>query len=349
MLRRLFRQLSKDMGIDLGTTNTLVYVKDKGLIINEPSIVALNNRTDQILAVGDEAQRMIGKAPAYISVTRPIIAGIISDFEVTEKMIKHFIDRVHRESTSLLPRPRVIIGIPLDVTEVERKAVEDATLGAGASEVYLVEQPMAAAIGARMPIQEPVGNMIVQLGGGTTEVAVISLGGIVTFTSLKYGGLKLDQNIIQYIRENFNLLLGERTAEEIKKNLGNVYLEGATKELKVRGRDLYTGLPREVDVSSAQVKEAIIGDIRELIEHIRDTLEKTPPELVAEIYQKGIILSGGGALLGGLDKLIAKELKIPVKVTDDPLTAVVRGTGLIMEDFNNLKDILLPSAGDMID
>jgi len=349
MLRKLFRQLSKDIGIDLGTTNTLVYVKDKGLIINEPSIVALNNRTDQILAVGDEAQRMIGKAPAYISVTRPIIAGIISDFEVTEKMIKHFIDRVHRESTSLLPRPRVIIGIPLDVTEVERKAVEDATLGAGASEVYLVEQPMAAAIGARMPIQEPVGNMIVQLGGGTTEVAVISLGGIVTFTSLKYGGLKLDQNIIQYVRENFNLLLGERTAEEIKKSLGNVYLEGATKELKVRGRDLYTGLPREVDVSSAQVKEAIIGDIRDLIEHIRDTLEKTPPELVAEIYQKGIILSGGGALLGGLDKLISKELKIPVKVTDDPLTAVVRGTGLIMEDFNNLKDILLPSAGDMID
>ncbi|MBL7022076.1 rod shape-determining protein [Patescibacteria group bacterium] len=348
MFKKLFRQLSKDMGIDLGTTNTLVYVKDKGLIINEPSIVALNNRTDQILAVGEEAQRMIGKAPAYISVTRPIIAGIISDFEVTEKMIKHFIDRVHRESNSLLPRPRVIIGIPLDVTEVERKAVEDATMGAGGSEVYLVEQPMAAAIGARMPIQEPIGNMIVQLGGGTTEVAVISLGGIVTFTSLKHGGLKLDQNIIQYIRENFNLLLGERTAEDVKKNLGNVFLEGASKEQKVRGRDLYTGLPREVDVSAAQIKEAIIGDIRELIEHIRDTLEKTPPELVAEIYQKGIILSGGGALLGGLDKLIAKELKIPVKVTDDPLTSVVRGTGLIMEDFDNLKDILLPPAGDMI-
>jgi rod shape-determining protein MreB and related proteins len=348
MLRKLFRQFSKDMGIDLGTSNTLVYVKDKGLIINEPSIVALNNRTEQILAVGEEAKRMIGKAPSYISVTRPIVAGIISDFEVTEKMIKHFIDRVHRESSSLLPRPRVIIGIPLDVTEVERKAVEDATLGAGASEVYLVEQPMAAAIGARLPIQEPIGNMIVQLGGGTTEIAVISLGGVVTFTSLKYGGLKLDQNLIQYIRENFNLLLGETTAEELKKNLANVFNEGVNKERKVRGRDLYTGLPREVDVSSAQVREAIIHEIRELIEHIRDTLEKTPPELVAEIYQKGIVLSGGGALLGGLDKLISKELKVPVKVTDDPLTSVVRGTGLIMEDFTNLKDVLLPTAGDMI-
>lgn len=348
MFKKFFSHFSKDMGIDLGTTNTLVYVKDKGIIINEPSIVALNNRTDQILAVGDEAKKMIGKAPSYITVTRPLVSGIISDFEITEKMIKHFIDRVHRESYTLLPRPRVVIGIPLDVTEVERKAVEDATSGAGASEVFLIEQPMAAAIGARMPIQEPVGNLIIELGGGTTEIAVISLGGIVTFTSLKTGGLKLDQDIIQYVRENFNLLLGDSTAEDLKNSIANVYQQKDNQEKKVRGRDLYTGLPREISISSTQVGEAIIKEIRSIIESIRDTLEGTPPELVAEIYQKGIILSGGVAMLKGLDKLISKELKIPVHITDDPLTSVVRGTGIILEDLDNLKDLLLPSATDLI-
>jgi rod shape-determining protein MreB and related proteins len=348
MFRRLFGKFSKDMGFDLGTANTLVYIKDKGIIINEPSIVAINNRTDQILAVGEEAKRMTGKAPAYISIISPMVAGIISDFEVTEKMIKHFIDRVHKENFSLVPRPRVVIGIPLDVTEVERKAVEDATMGAGASEVHLIEQPVAAAIGARLPIQEPSGNMIVEFGGGTTEIAVISLGGVVTFTSIKSGGLKLDQDIIQYIRENFNLLLGERTAEELKITLGNVYHETESTDRKVRGRDLYTGLPREISVNSGQIREAIIKNIRELIESIRDTLEKTPPELVAEIYQKGVVLSGGGALLRGLDKLIATELKIPVHITDDPLTSVVRGTGMILEDLENLKDLFLPPTNDII-
>jgi len=348
MFKKFFKNFSKDMGIDLGTANTLVYVRDQGIVINEPSVVAINNRTEKIIAVGEDAKIMLGKTPQHITVTRPLVDGIISDFEVSEKMIKHFIDRVHRESYTLLPRPRVVIGIPLDVTEVERKAVEDATLGAGASEVFLIEQPMAAAIGARLPIQEPTGNMIVELGGGTTEIAVISLGGIVTFTSLKTGGLKLDQNIIQYVRENFNLLLGERTAEDLKRDLGNVYQEKITQEKKIRGRDLYSGLPREISISGIQVREAIVKDIMVWIENIRDTLEKTPPELVAEIYQKGIVLSGGGALLRGLDKLISQELKIPVHVTDDPITSVVRGTGIILEDLDNLKDLLLPSANDLI-
>ncbi|MFW0838008.1 MAG: rod shape-determining protein [Candidatus Komeilibacteria bacterium] len=348
MFRNLFKKFSKDIGFDLGTANTLVYVRDKGIVVNEPSIVALNNRSDQILAVGEEARKMVGKAPSYISVSQPLVAGIISDFEVAEKMIKHFISSVHQESISLLPRPRVVIGIPLDVTEVERKAVEDATLGAGASEVFLLEQPMAAAIGARLPVQEPTGNMIVELGGGTTEIAVISLGGVVTFTSLKNGGMKLDQDIIQYVRENFNLLLGDRTAEELKISLGNVFPSSDNQERKIRGRDLYSGLPREVAINGGQVREAIIKNIRSLIESIRDTLEKTPPELVAEIYQKGIVLSGGGALLKGLDKMISTELKIPVHITDDPLTSVVRGTGMVLEDLENLKDLLLPSANDIM-
>ncbi|MCR4280370.1 MAG: rod shape-determining protein [Candidatus Komeilibacteria bacterium] len=344
MLGNIFHRWSQDIGIDLGTTNTLVYAKDKGIVVSEPSIVAINNRTDQILAVGEEARKMVGKAPSYITVTRPIIAGIISDFEVAEKMIKYFIDRVRKENYTLHPRPRVVIGIPLDVTEVERKAVEDATLSAGAGQVYLIEQPVAAAIGARLPIQEPTGNMLVELGGGTTEIAVISLGGVVTFTSIKSGGLKLDNDIIQYVRENFNLLLGERSAEELKISLGNVYPTSENPDRKVRGRDLYSGLPREVTISSAQVREAIIKNIRHLIESIRDTVEKTPPELVAEIYQKGVVLSGGGALMKGIDKLISTELKIPVHVTDDPLTGVVRGTGMVLEDLNSLKSLLLPSA-----
>ncbi|PJA93211.1 MAG: rod shape-determining protein, partial [Candidatus Komeilibacteria bacterium CG_4_9_14_3_um_filter_37_5] len=330
MFNKFFAKFSREMGLDLGTANTLVYICDKGILVNDPSIVAINNRTDQIIAVGEDARKMVGKAPTHITISRPLVAGIISDYEVSEKMIKYFIDRVHRENFSFAPRPKIIVSIPLDITEVERKAVEDATMGAGASQVFLIEQPMAAAIGARLPIQEPSGNMIVELGAGITEIAVISLGGVVTFTSLKFGGNKFDQDIIQYVRENFNLLLGEKTAEDLKITIGSVFAGTDSQEKKIRGRDLYTGLPREISISNGQVREAIIKNIKVLIENIRDTLEKTPPELVADIYQQGIVLSGGGALLMGLDKVIGNELKIPVHITNDPLTSVVRGIGVVL-------------------
>lgn len=334
------------MGIDLGTANTLVYVKDKGIIINEPSVVAINKRNDQIVAVGEDAKKMVGKTPAYIQITKPLVGGVISDFEVTEKMLRYFINKVHQESFSFIPRPRVVIGIPLDVTEVERKAVEDVTKSAGAREVYLIEQPLAAAIGSRLPVQESTGFMIVEIGGGTTEIAVISLGGIVTFNTLPIAGNELDENIVNYARENFNLLLGERTAENIKIKISTVASDFERQETTMRGRDLISGLPKEVIISNQQVKEAIYRSVKKIVEAIRDTLEKTPPELVADIYERGLILSGGGALLRGLDKMIYQEIKIPVHIADDPLTSVVRGTGVILEDLDNLREILLPSTAE---
>lgn len=332
------------MGIDLGTANTLVYIKDKGIVINEPSVVAINTRTDQILAVGEEAQKMIGKTPAHIVASRPLVDGVISDFEVAEKMLKFFIDKVHRESFSVLPRPRIVIGIPLGVTEVERKAVEDACLSAGARQAFLIEEPMAAAIGSRLPIQDAAGNMIVDLGGGTTEIAVISLGGVVTWKSIRIAGDELDQNIIQYARDHFNLLLGERTAEAIKIKIGRAVPSETPLEMPMRGRDLITGLPKEVTINSNHVREAIARSLRVIVENIKSTIEITPPELVADIYERGIVLSGGGALLRELDRLISQETKIPVHITDDPLTAVVRGAGIVLDDLENLKDILASSA-----
>jgi len=342
MFKRIFNKFSKDLGIDLGTANTLVYLKDKGIIINEPSIVAINIRNDQIIAIGGDAKKMLGKTPSHISITKPLNAGVISDFEVAEKMIKHFINKVQKENLGFLSHPKIVIGIPLDITEVERKAVEDACRSAGAREVFLIEQPLAAAIGARLPIQEAIGNLIIEIGGGTTEIAVISLSGIVTWKSLKIAGQELDDNIINYVRENFNLLLGEKTAEEIKIKIGNVFIGDESKEYKVRGRDLLSGLPKEITLTSKQVKEAIIKSVKKIVEQIKDTLEETPPELVADIYERGLILSGGGALLGGLDKLIIQETKIPVQLADDPLTTVVRGTGIVLDDFDNLKEVLLP-------
>ncbi|HLC64351.1 MAG TPA: rod shape-determining protein [Patescibacteria group bacterium] len=346
MFNKLLGRFSHDIGIDLGTTNTLVYVKDKGIVISEPSVVAINTRTDQVISIGEDAKRMVGKTPDHIRIIKPLVGGVISDFEATEKMIKHFINKIHQESFSFIARPRVVIGIPLNVTEVERKAVEDATKSAGAREVFLIEQPLAAAIGARIPIQEPSGFMVVEIGGGTTEIAVISLGGVVTSNSLTVAGNELDENIIQYARENFNLLLGQKTAEEIKIKIATVTSDSDKQEASMRGRDLITGLPKEVIVSSLQIKEAIIRSVRQIVEAIRDTLEKTPPELVADIYEKGLLLSGGGAYLRGLDKLIAQETRVPVHLVDDPLTAVVRGTGIVLEDLENLKEVLLPSASE---
>jgi rod shape-determining protein MreB and related proteins len=344
MFNNFLGKLSRDLGIDLGTANTLVYCKDKGIIINEPSVVALNMRTGQIVAVGHAAKEMIGKTPAHISTVKPLVSGIISDFEVTEKMLKYFIEKAHKDNFSILPRPRVVIGVPLDLTEVERKAVEDAALNAGAREVYLVEEPMAAAIGARLPITEPVGNMVVDIGGGTTEIAVISLSGVVTWKSLPIAGDELNKNIVTFARENFNLLLGERVAENIKMRIGSAQPLEEALGIEMRGRDMVTGLPKEITVTDAQIRESLARSVRAIVENVKSALEITPPELVADIYERGIVLTGGGALLKGLDKVISRAAEIPVRVADDPLTCVVRGTGILIDDFDLLKTIALPSS-----
>ena len=345
MLKKLFPQFSRNLGIDLGTTSTLIYVKDKGIVINEPSVVAVNTRTDQIIAIGEEAKHMIGKTPSHIVATKPLVEGIISDFEITEKMLKYFIQKILSDKSSILSsKPRVVIGIPLDITEVERKAVEDAALGAGAREVFLVEEPMAAAIGAHMPVQESTGNLIVDIGGGTTQIAVISLSGIVAWKSIRLAGDTLNKNIIQYIRENFNLLIGDSTAEKIKIKLAAMFPAEKITELKISGRDLFNGLPKEIIITDVEVRDAISRSIKNIIVNIKSTIESTPPELVADIHKRGIVLSGGGALLGGLDELIRKETKVPVTIIDDPLTTVVRGAGIILEDIDNLQDVLIPSA-----
>lgn len=346
MLKKLFGKLNRDIGIDLGTKNTLVYVKDKGIVINEPSVVAVNSKTDQILAVGEEARRMVGKTPSHIVAIRPLMNGVISDFEVTERMLKHFIDKVHHDNLSFLSRPRIVIGIPLGITEVERKAVEDATLHAGAREVFLIEEPMASAIGARLPIQEAFGNMVVDMGGGTTEIAIISLGGIVSWRSLRIAGNELDQNIIQYAREHFNLLLGERTAEELKIKIGAVHESIENMETTMRGRDLLTGLPKEVVITTAHLREAMARSVNLIIENIKSTIEATPPELVADIFSRGIAIAGGGALLRGFAEVIQRDTHIPVHVVDDPLTSVVRGTGIVLDDLDNLRNVLVLSTNE---
>jgi rod shape-determining protein MreB len=344
MFNGFLGKFSKDLGIDLGTANTLVYCQDKGIIINEPSVVAVNLRSGQILAVGHTAKDMVGKTPPHISTVRPLVAGIISDFEVTEKMLRFFIEKAHKESFSFLPRPRVIIGVPLDLTEVERKAVEDAAMNAGAREVYLVEEPMAAAIGARLPITEPVGNMVVDIGGGTTEIAVISLCGVVTWKCIPIAGDELNKNIIHFARENFNLLLGEKMAETIKIRIGSAAPPEQAMEIEMRGRDMITGLPKEIMVSDVQIREALARSVKTIVDNIKAALEITPPELVADIYERGIVMTGGGSLLMGLDKVISKAAEIPVRVADDPLTCVVRGTGVLLDSPDLLKNIALPSS-----
>ncbi|RMD59401.1 rod shape-determining protein [Candidatus Parcubacteria bacterium] len=339
MLNKFLGKFSKDVGIDLGTKNTLVITADKGIVINEPSVVAINRRTDEILAIGADAQKMVGKTPAHIRAVKPLVDGVISDFEVTEKMLKYFIDRVHRESFTLVPRPLVVIGVPLDITEVERRAVEDAAKSAGARQVFLVEESMAAAIGTRLPVSEPTANMIVDIGGGTTEISVISLGGVVTWKTLRLAGNELDNNIIEYIREEFNLLIGEQVAERVKISIGSAAPLPEPMEMEVRGRDLINGLPRSIIINDGHVREAIQRTVSQIIDNIKITLEQTPPELTSDIYEQGIVLSGGGALLRGLDKEIAQATKIPVRVADDPLTCVVRGTGKLLADADLLAKV----------
>lgn len=344
MFNRFFGLFSHDIGIDLGTANTLVYVRGKGIVINEPSVVAINIKTNQVLAIGDEAKKMVGKTPANIVATRPLVDGVVSDFEVTEQMLKYFISKVHQESFSIFPRPRVVIGIPSGVTEVEKRAVEDAATNAGARQTFLIEEPMAAAIGARLPVQDAAGSMIVDIGGGTTEVAIVSLGGIVASRSLRIAGDELSEDIILFAREEFNLQIGERTAENIKIAIGSAYnYSGSLKEVPMRGRDLVTGLPKEIMVDADQIRRALAKSVRSIVEAIKITIEETPPELIADIMDTGIILAGGGALLKGLDELIRRETKMPVHIAEDPLTAVARGTGLVLEDLDSLKDVLVPT------
>ena len=341
MFDKFFGFFSKDIGIDLGTANTLVYVSDRGIVINEPSVVAINQKTGQILSIGQEAKNMVGRTPAHIIASRPLVAGVVSDFEVTEQMLKFFIDKVHRGSFSLLPRPRVVVGIPSGVTEVEKRAVEDATRNAGAREVYLIEEPMAAAIGIRLPVQEATGNMIIDVGGGTSEIAVISLGGIVVSKSLRVAGDKLNEDIIQYARDEFNLLLGEKTAEDIKLAVGSACELEEPLETSMRGRDIITGLPKEVLINDVHIRKALSRSIKTLINAIKGTIEETPPELVADIMHRGVFLVGGGGLLRGLDQLISGQTEMPVKLVEDPLTAAVRGTGMVLEDVDALKDVLV--------
>lgn len=346
MFNSFFGRFSRDIAIDLGTSNTRLFVKDKGLVMHEPSFVAVNTRTNHILAVGHAAKDMVGKTPPHIQTTRPLTKGVISDFEVTEKMLKYFVDAIHDDSGfAIVPRPRIVMGVPLEITEVERKAVEDAALSAGAREVSLVEAPLAAALGAGLPVEESIGNMIVDIGGGTTEIAVMSLRGIVTWKSLTVAGDELTKNIMQYARDVFNLLIGDRVAELVKWRIGSTTDTGERLEMEMRGRDLVTGLPRQVIVNEGQVREAMYKSVRLLIENIKATIETTPPELVADIYERGIVLTGGGGLLRGIDRSIAKEADIPVRVAEDPMTATVRGAGMLLGNDALLRDVALPTTG----
>ena len=333
---------SKDMGIDLGTANTLVYLKEKGIVVNEPSVVAVNKVTKEILAVGNEAKDMIGRTPGNIVAIRPMKDGVIADFDTTQAMLRYFINKAYPRSL-FSPKPRVVVCVPSGVTEVEKRAVMEATIAGGARnrEAYLIEEPMAAAIGAGLPVEDPRGSMIVDIGGGTSEVAVISLGGIVTSTALRTAGDVLDSCIVNYIRKEYNLAIGERTAEELKIRIGCAFPKAVNNSLSIRGRDLSTGLPKTITVTSMEAMEAISEPVSSIIDTIKTTLETTPPELAADIMEDGITLSGGGALLSGLDKLIEKETDMKVNIANEPLNCVAKGTGIVLEHIDTLKSVLL--------
>lgn len=344
MFSRIWSLFAHDIGIDLGTVNTLVAVRGKGIVIREPSVVAIHKKTKQVLAIGTEAKRMVGRTPAAIEAIRPLRDGVISDFDTTEAMLRHFIQKVHANPKSGLrlpkiPRPRVVIGIPSGVTEVESRAVQDAALSAGAREAFLIEEPMADAIGAGLRIEEPDGNLIVDIGGGTTEIAVISLGGMVLNRSLRVAGDEMDQDIINYMRMRYGMLIGERSAEEIKIELGSAILLPKEKDSIVRGRELATGLPKSIKISSGEIREALSGTINQIINEIHEILEETPPELLGDILERGIIITGGGSLIRGLDKRISDETKIPVLLADDPLTTVVRGCAILLDNLDLLAKV----------
>jgi len=330
---------SNDIGIDLGTSSTLVYIKNQGIVLCEPSVVAIQSGTSRVLAVGEEAKRMLGRTPGSIVAIRPMKHGVIADFEITEAMLRYFIKKVH--NSRRLVRPRMVIAIPSGITEVEKRAVKDSALHAGAREVYMIEEPVAAAIGVGLPIQEPSGNMVIDIGGGTTEMAVISLAGIVFSKSIRTAGDEMDESIINYLKKTYNLMVGERTAEEIKIKIGSAYPLEEEMTMEVRGRDLVAGLPKMITISSEEVRESLAEPIMQIVEAVRITLERTPPELSADLIEKGLILAGGGALLRGLDSIISEETGLPVHVAEDPLTAVALGTGKSLSEIKYLKRVFI--------
>ncbi len=344
LLSRFGAVVGRDMAVDLGTANTLVYVRGEGIVLNEPSVVAINTHTGKPLAVGTDAKRMIGRTPSNIQAIRPLKDGVIADFEVCEKMMRHFIQRVHQRKWA---KPRMVIAVPSGITGVEQRAVQEAAEFAGARKpAFIIEEPMAAAIGAGLQVQEPAGNMIVDIGGGTTEVAVISLGGVVASESVRVGGDELDDSIIQYVKKEFSLALGERTAEEIKVQLGSAWPLRQELRAEIRGRDLVTGLPRTVVIGTPDIREAIEEPVAAICDAVKSTLDKTPPELAADIMERGITIAGGGALLKGIDQRLAEETGMPIRIAADPLHAVVIGAGQVLEEFEALRDVVL-SSGDL--
>jgi rod shape-determining protein MreB len=339
LLKKLYNRFSNDIGIDLGTANTLVHMRGQGVVINEPSVVALNTKTDRVVAVGMHAREMLGRNPDHIRVVRPLVDGVISDFDVTEEMLSYLIGKAEKLSPKFF-RPRVVVGVPSGVTNVEHRAVYDAAHNAGAREVYIIEEPMAAAVGLELPILEPVGSMVIDIGGGTSDVAVISLSGIVQSKNLKIAGDRFNNDIINYLRDEFKILVGEKTAEEAKIMIGAVD-DIESLESEVRGRDLLSGMPRQILINSNDIKTAIFPAIEILVDGVKEVLEKTPPEIVSDIMQRGIFLVGGGALLRGLDRLLQRELEIPVHVAEDPLYSVVFGTGRVLDNIDAYTQVLI--------
>ncbi len=342
MLNSIFSVAGRDMAIDLGTANTLVFVRGMGIVLNEPSVVAINTRDNRPLEVGMEAKRMIGRTPSYIQAIRPLRNGVIADFDITEKMLRYFIDKVHNRRFAA--RPRIVICVPSGITAVERRAVEEAAYHAGARRAYTIEEPMAAAIGVGLPVHEPSGSMVIDMGGGTTEVAVISLGGIVVSKSIRIGGDELDESVITWVKKEYNLMLGERTAEQVKMAIGSAWPYAEEPAAEVRGRDLITGLPKTVVLSSPEIREAIEEPVQQIVDAVKFTLDKTPPELAADIMERGIVLTGGGALLRGLDVRLANETGMPIVTADRPLQSVVLGSGACLEEFDVLH-VVLSSSG----
>jgi rod shape-determining protein MreB len=338
----LFQMIGRDMAVDLGTANTLVYVRGRGIVLNEPSVVAINTKTGAILAVGSEAKQMIGRTPAHIVAIRPLKDGVIADFDVTEKMLRYFIQKVHRRS--FLAKPRCVVCVPSGITGVEQRAVEEATISAGARSAFIIEEPMAAAIGAGLPVHEPTGNMIVDIGGGTTEVAVVSLGGIVTSQSIRIGGDELDESIINYVKKEYSLMLGERTSEEIKMAIASAFPMPEETNAEIRGRDLVTGLPKTIVISAEEIRRAIEEPVNQIVDAVKNTLDKCPPELAADIMDKGIVLAGGGSMLKGLDERLKHETGMPIHIAEDPLFAVAIGSGKCLEEFESLKRVLISST-----
>lgn len=345
MFEKFYKIFSNDIGIDLGTANTLVYLRDHGIVINEPSVVAVNQKTGTVVALGSQAKQMLGRTPGHIVAIRPLVDGVISNFEVTEEMLAYLINKANKISKKTV-RPRVVIGVPSGITSVEIRAVYDAAKNAGAREVHIIEEPMAAAIGIKLPIKEPVGNMVIDIGGGTTDIAVISLGGIVRSRNLHIAGDRLNNDIANYIRDEFRVLIGERTAESVKIAIGSAKKGPQPMEAVIRGRDLVTGLPREVVVTDTDIREAMSGSILGLLDAVKEVIETTPPEVLSDVMSRGIILVGGGALLRGLDELLSQTLHVPVYVANDPLTAVARGAGIVLEEMEGFREVLIQHEND---